>query len=126
MLQAHDIKPTQQRLQIAEVIFEYPQHLSADQILERVNERNGHVSKATVYNTLGLFASRGLIREVTIDPSKVFYDSTTHHHHHIYNVDTGMLIDLDPAAVDVRTLPVAPPGTVIEGVDVVVRVRPRV
>lgn len=126
MLQSHDIKPTQQRLQIAEVLFEQPQHLSADQILDRVNERSGHVSKATVYNTLGLFVNRGLIREVIIDPSKVFYDSTTHPHHHIYNVDTGMLIDLDTAAVEIRALPVPPAGTVIEGVDVVVRVRPGV
>ena len=125
MLEAHDIKPTHQRLQIAEVLFARPQHLSADQVLERVNERHGHVSKATVYNTLGLFTRRGLIREVIIDPTKVFYDSTTHPHHHIYNVDTGMLMDLDHDAIDIQGLPAPPEGTVIDGVEVVVRVRPR-
>lgn len=125
LLQARGIKPTQQRIQIAEVLFARPQHLSADQVLERVNERNGQVSKATVYNTLGLFSRYGLIREVIIDPNKVFYDSTTHPHHHIYNVDTGMLMDLPLDAVDIRELPEPPSGTVIDGVEVVVRVRPQ-
>jgi Fur family iron response transcriptional regulator len=123
LLQAHGVKPTQQRLQIAEVLFAKPQHLSADQVLEQVNQRHGSVSKATVYNTLGLFTRKGLIREVIIDPAKVFYDSTTHPHHHIYNVDTGLLMDVDSKAIHVEPLPVPPAGTEIEGVDVVVRVR---
>lgn len=123
MLQDHGIKPTQQRLQIAGVLFAKPQHLSADQILEMVNAEDDLVSKATVYNTLGLFTRMGLIREVIIDPAKVFYDSTTHPHHHIYNTDTGTLMDLDETAISIMGLPVPPTGTVIEGIDVVVRVR---
>lgn len=125
LLERHGIKPTRQRLQIAEILFARRQHLSADQVLEQVNARYGHISKATVYNTLGLFTRKGLVREVIIDPSKVFYDSTTHPHHHIYNVDTGMLMDLEHEAVDIRSLPAPPEGTVIDGVDVVVRVRPQ-
>jgi Fur family iron response transcriptional regulator len=125
LLQTHGIKPTQQRLQIAEVLFARPQHMSADQVLEQVNQRHGYVSKATVYNTLGLFTRKGLVREVIIDPSKVFYDSTTHPHHHIYNVDTGMLMDLEHEAINIMGLPTPPAGTEIDGVDVVVRVRPQ-
>lgn len=123
MLRTHGIKPTQQRVQIAGVLFARPQHLSADQVLEQVNERHGHVSKATVYNTLGLFSRKGLVREVIVNPTKVFYDSTTHPHHHIYNVDTGTLTDLDPVAIDIGKLPAPPHGTEIDGVDVVIRVR---
>lgn len=125
MLQEHDIKPTQQRLQIAGVLFAKPQHLSADQVLDQVNKLAGvYVSKATVYNTLGLFTRKGLIREVIINSTKVFYDSTTHPHHHIYNVDTGMLMDLDADEININGLPTPPAGTRIDGVDVVVRVRP--
>jgi Fur family iron response transcriptional regulator len=125
MLQEHDIKSTQQRLQIAGVLFAKPQHLSADQVLGQVNKLAGvYVSKATVYNTLGLFTRKGLIREVIINSTKVFYDSTTHPHHHIYNVDTGMLMDLDADEININGLPTPPAGTRIDGVDVVVRVRP--
>lgn len=125
MLQEHDIKPTQQRTQIAAVLFARPQHLSADQVLDQVNKINGaYVSKATVYNTLGLFTRKGLIREVIINSTKVFYDSTTHPHYHIYNVDTGMLMDLDAGELNIEGLPTPPSGTCIDGVDVVIRVRP--
>lgn len=125
LLQAHDIKPTRQRLQIAQVLFSRPQHLSAEQVLASVNERHGYVSKATVYNTLGLFTRKRLVREVIIDPSRVFYDSTTHPHHHVYNVDTGLLMDLEPDGIDIHGLPEPPEGTVIDGIEVVVRVRSR-
>ena len=49
--------------------------------MARVKERHAEVSKATVYNTLNLFFEKKLIREVIVDPTKVFYDSSTSPHH---------------------------------------------
>ena len=122
-LREHDIMPTHQRIEIFKVLFAKPQHLSADQILEKVNKFDALVSKATIYNTLGLFASKGLIREVIVDPSKIFYDPTTAPHHHIYNVDKGTLLDVNVEEFDVGNIPAPPAGTHIEGIDVVIRVR---
>jgi Fur family iron response transcriptional regulator len=122
-LREHDIMPTHQRIEIFKVLFAKPQHLSADQVLEKVNKYDAHVSKATVYNTLGLFARKGLIREVIVDPSKIFYDPTTTPHHHIYNVDTGTLLDIDAEELNMGNIPPPPAGTHIEGIDVVIRVR---
>ena len=119
----HGISSTQQRRQIARILLSKPQHLSADQILERVNQENAIASKATIYNTLGLFARKGLIREVIIDPSKVFYDSNTNDHHHIYHVDTGMLVDVHPQELALQNHPTTPDGTELERVDIIVRVR---
>ena len=123
MLKANSILPTQQRLMIARVLFETRQHLSADQVLGRVNDGRDRVSKATVYNTLGLFARNGLIREVIVDPTRVFYDPNTSHHHHFYNVDTGELQDIDADRLAVEKLPELPDGTTTVGVDVIIRVR---
>lgn len=122
-LQAHDVSPTRQRLLIAELLFAQPQHLSAEQVLEKVNQDQAAVSKATVYNTLNLFARNGLVREVIVDPSKVFYDSNTSEHHHLYNVDTGELTDVAPERLQLGQLPELPDGTVPVGVDVIIRVR---
>ena len=119
----HGITPTPQRLEIASVLFAKPQHLSAEQVLSKVNEERVHVSKATVYNTLGLFARKGLIREVIVDPAKVFYDPTTVAHHHFYNVDTGSLMDIPADSVELKRLPELPRGTTAAGVDVIIRVR---
>lgn len=123
MLKQHDILPTQQRMQIARILFERPRHLSAEQVLSEVNEGSAHVSKATVYNTLGLFARHGLINEVIVDPARVFYDPNTTHHHHFYNVDTGELTDIHADDLSVGQLPELPDGTIADGVDVIIRVR---
>ncbi len=123
-LRRHGITPTHQRLEIAHVLFSRRQHLSADQILALVNLRHSETSKATVYNTLKLFLEKGLIREVIVDASKVFYDPNTEPHHHFYNVASGELIDIDASAMQVTDLPAAPVGTVAERVDIIIRVRP--
>ncbi|HLU05546.1 MAG TPA: transcriptional repressor, partial [Woeseiaceae bacterium] len=60
-LEQHHVTATPQRVEVAEVLLERPQHLSADQILERLREGGSRVSKATVYNTLKLFSERGLV-----------------------------------------------------------------
>jgi len=123
LLQKHGISLTAQRVEIAGILLSGRQHLSADQVLTRLDERGAAVSKATVYNTLGLFAQRGLIRQVIVDPTKVFYDSNVEAHHHFYNVDDGTLIDVDAAEVPIEQLPRPPEGTVAEAVDIVIRIR---
>ena len=123
VLKSHDILPTRQRLMIAQVLFNRVQHLCADQVLDFVNSGTDHVSKATVYNTLGLFARKGLIREVIVDPTRVFYDPNTSDHHHFYNVDTGELRDIEASELEISALPELPPGTEADGVDVIVRLR---
>lgn len=123
LLRKQGIAPTHQRLEIANVLFSRGEHLAADQILTLVNERHAETSKATVYNTLNLFRDCGLIREVIVDPKRVFYDPNTQPHHHLYNVDTGEITDIPAADLAVSGLPELPPGMVTEGVDIVVRIR---
>lgn len=123
LLKRHDILPTRQRLVIASVLFNRIQHFSADQVMDYLNNGRDHVSKATVYNTLGLFARKGLVREVIVDPTRVFYDPNISNHHHFYNVDTGELRDIEASELAIETLPELPAGTVADGVDVIIRLR---
>lgn len=123
LLREHDINPTHQRIEIAYALFSRGEHVSADQVLVSVNDRHAETSKATVYNTLNLFLQKGLIREVIVDPDRVFYDPNTRPHHHLYNVDTGELTDIDADAIEISGLPHLPEGMVAEGVEIIVRVR---
>lgn len=125
LLRQHAINPTHQRLEIAYALFSRQEHLSADQILAIVNTKHSETSKATVYNTLNLFVEKKLIREVIVDPSKVFYDPNTYEHHHFYDVVSGRLTDIDAADFKISGLPVLPPGVITEGIDVIVRIRPQ-
>ena len=63
MLREHGITPTSQRLDIAQILFARHEHLSAEDVFNLVNGDSARVSKATVYNTLGLFAERYVQRE---------------------------------------------------------------
>lgn len=123
MLDRFAINPTHQRYEIGCVMLSKPQHLSAEQVLALVNANGGHVSKATVYNTLNLFVGRGLIQEVIIDPTKVFYDSNTSPHYHLYNEDTGELSDFESDDITFDKITPIPENTVQSGLDVVVRVK---
>ena len=124
-LHRYGITPTPQRLQIAEILLARPQHLSAEQILDRLREEGSAVSKATVYNTLNLFGERGLVKELSVDPERRYYDSSNFPHHHFYNVDTCELTDIDEKDVCFSALPELPVGTESCGVEVLIKVRGR-
>jgi len=125
MLREHGVTPTHQRMEIAQALFQRREHLSADQILSMVNARHAETSKATVYNTLRLFLEKKLIRELIVDPARIVYDPNTTLHHHLYDVVTGRLTDIPAGDIKVLGLPPLPPGVETEGVDIIVRTRPR-
>ena len=123
-LKSSGVTPTTQRVDIAQILFERPQHLSAEQVLKMVNDKaDSTVSKATIYNTLGLFAKKGLVKEVNVDSSKVFYDSNVSKHFHFYNIDTGLLTDIPVNEIDFEKLPELPEGTESSSLEIIVRIK---
>ena len=70
LLRQHAIQPTSQRVLITRLVLERCTHLSAEDVHRLVNVTDRRVSKATVYNTLGLLTEKGVIREVIADPSR--------------------------------------------------------
>ena len=125
VLKESGITPTHQRIEIAALLLGQAQHCSAEQLISLLDADGASVSKATVYNTLKLFADANLVREVIVDPTRVFFDSNTVPHQHLFNVDTGELSDIAAAHLRVEGLPEPPPGTEIMDVEVIVRVRNR-
>ncbi|MEJ1966741.1 MAG: Fur family transcriptional regulator [Gammaproteobacteria bacterium] len=117
------IRPTAQRVQIAELLLSAPQHLSAEQILAALRRAGARVSKATVYNTLNLFASQGLIRQLSVDGSRAWFDSNVVPHYHFHDEATGALTDVAVPDVEFSRLPPPPPGMEVAGIDLVIRLR---
>ncbi|MGH8611365.1 MAG: Fur family transcriptional regulator [Gammaproteobacteria bacterium] len=122
-LEEAGVSPTPQRVEIARIMLSQPQHMSAEDVLVALRKAGAAASKATVYNTLRLFARCGLLRTVIVDPTKVFYDSNTTHHHHFYDVEAGTLTDFPAEEVQLTRLPDLPKGAAMDGVDITVRVR---
>ena len=117
------IRPTAQRVRIASLLLSAPQHLSAEQILANLRSCGARVSKATVYNTLNLFASHGLIRLLSVDGTRAWFDSNVDAHYHFHDTSSGALIDVPVPEVEFSRLPPAPPGTEVAGIDLVIRLR---
>lgn len=122
LLKQHDVTPTRQRIEIAGYLFQRPQHLSAENILEGVNAEGNRVSRATVYNTMGLFTDKGLVRQVLIDRERVFYDTNRADHYHVYDVDSGELRDVMRSEIEIASIPELPEGARIVDTNVILRV----
>ena len=123
VLSEYHIKPTAQRLDIARITLYKDQHLSAEDIIMRLNSNKDGISRATVYNTLNLFVDKGLLKRVTIDSSKIYFDSKTKPHSHYFNVDTGEILDFEFDDIKIEPSLDLPKNTLKEGVDVVIRIK---
>jgi Fur family iron response transcriptional regulator len=121
----HGIQVTRQRMQIARLLLKEPQHFSAEQIIEALRREGARVSKATVYNTLNLFAERGLIRQLNLDDTRSWFDSNMEPHYHFHDETTGAITDVAPADVVFSRLPRTPEGMEVAGIDFVIRLRKR-
>ncbi len=120
-LKSHGISPTRQRVALGRLILSRPQHLTADALYDMARARNVQVSRATVYNTLRLFSTRGLLNEVVIDDNAKYFDSNLQPHQHLFNTATGELTDLDSNKLSVTGIPKLPRNAHIEGIDIVIR-----
>ena len=118
------LRPTRQRLALAKLLFDGDdRHITAETLHAEVMAANVRVSLATVYNALHQFTRSGLLREVVVDSSRAYFDTNTTGHHHFFDEDTGDLSDIPDGEISVSSLPGAPIGKVLIGVEVVVRVR---
>jgi len=123
-LKAAGLRPTRQRLALTRILFENGhRHLTAETLHGEARLAGVDVSLATIYNTLHQFTTVGLLREVVIDTGKAYFDTNTDDHHHFFYEDSGRLVDIPGMDVAIANLPLAPDGTTVSRVDVVIRLR---
>ncbi len=94
LLREHDIQPSAQRVAVAEYVLRTDEHPSAELVFRRVRETFSWISRATVYNTLNLFAEKGLLRRLAIAEDSVVFDCRTETHHHFIDEQTGVIHDV--------------------------------
>lgn len=99
LLRRCGLRVTAPRLAVARCLSGADTHLSADGVLERLRESGCRCARATVYNVLNEFTRCGLVRTVTVEGGRTYFDPIVEPHPHLYREDTGELIDLPPAAL---------------------------
>ncbi|MDJ0627061.1 MAG: transcriptional repressor [Rhodobacter sp.] len=121
------LRPTRQRVALAGLLVGdgEDRHVTAESLYAAACEGGEKVSLATVYNTLRAFCDAGLLREITVDGSKSYFDTNTSNHPHFYWEETATLTDAPEGELEISRLPDAPEGAEIVKVDVVIRLRQR-
>ncbi|MEM8649822.1 MAG: iron response transcriptional regulator IrrA [Pseudomonadota bacterium] len=123
-LRKANLRPTRQRVALAELLFSKgDRHVAAETLYEEARDAGVAVSLATIYNTLHQFTESGLLRAISIESNKTYFDTNTDNHHHFYIEGRNEVIDMPDGFVSVENLPEPPEGMEIARVDVVVRVR---
>lgn len=119
------LRPTRQRVGLAELLVGdgHDRHVTAESLFAASSETGEPVSLATVYNTLRAFCEAGLMREITVDGSKSYFDTNTSNHPHFYWEDSAQITDAPADQLEICRLPEAPEGAEIAKVDVVIRLR---
>lgn len=118
------LRPTRQRMALAEILFcNCDRHVSAETLHQEAVAAAIPISLATVYNTLNQFTEAGLLREVAIEGDRTFFDTNTSNHFHYYLEESGTLVDIGTENVAVSGLPEPPPGTRIDRIDVIIRLK---
>jgi len=122
-LRAAGLRTTRQRLTLAEILFAdgLDRHVTAESLYARATEQGSKLSLATVYNCLHQFTNAGLLRIVTVDSGRAYFDTNLSPHHHFYYEKSGELRDIPASDVALSSLPEAPEGQRISRVDVIVR-----
>lgn len=123
-LRGAGLRPTRQRVSLGWMLFAKGQrHVSAELLFEEAMNARIPVSLATVYNTLRQFREAGLLREMTLDGTKAYFDTASHDHHHFLVEGENRVIDIPAEEITIATMPVPPEGYEIAHVDVLVRLR---
>jgi Fur family transcriptional regulator, iron response regulator len=117
------LRPTRPRVALSALLFAKGDRHVTPEMFEEANQAKVSVSLATVYNTLHQFTEVGLLRHVTVDGSKAYFDTNNTEHHHFYIEDRHELINVPPTDLIVGEAPVPPDGYEIVRIDVVVRLR---
>lgn len=119
------LRPTRQRVELARLLIGdgKNRHVTAESLHVSSQGSGVSVSLATVYNTLRAFCEAGLMREITVDGSKSYFDTRCDDHPHFFWEDDGKLSDAPASELEIARLPDAPEGAEIASVDVVIRLR---
>ena len=122
-LAKHGIRPTKIRMAIAGLLFDgHDKHVTVDDVIDMARRASIKTSVASVYNTLNQFAAAGILRRVSVEQGKSFFDTNLSEHHHFYFEDEDRLEDIPFGALQVRGMPDLPEGRTVKAIEVTVRV----
>ncbi len=118
------LRPTKQRLQICEVLFntEKTFHFTINELERKIKDKiDSKISLATIYNTVHAFEKKGYLKQIPVNSNQTYFDTNTTDHHHFYNLKDGKLIDLENSDVGPINIKRKIDGKKIKSIEVLVK-----
>ena len=118
------LRPTKQRLQICEVLFDTKKtfHFTINDLDQKIKDKiSNKISLATIYNTVHAFEKKGYLKQIPINSNQTYFDTNTTDHHHFYNLGDGKLIDLENSDVGPINIKKKINGKKIKSIEVLVK-----
>ena len=118
------LRPTKQRLQICEVLFntEKTFHFTINELEQKIKDKiDNKIALATIYNTVHAFEKKGYLKQIPINSSETYFDTNVTDHHHFYNLKDGKLIDLENSDVGPISIKRRIDGKKIKSIEILVK-----
>jgi len=118
------LRPTKQRLQICEVLFDTDKtfHFTINDLEKKIKKKtNNKISLATVYNTVHAFEKKGYLKQIPINSNQTYFDTNVSDHHHFYDLKNEKLIDLENSDVGPINIFKRIEGKKIKSIEVLVK-----
>tara|TARA_B100001027_G_scaffold159291_1_gene112396 strand:- start:219 stop:617 length:399 start_codon:yes stop_codon:yes gene_type:complete len=118
------LRPTKQRLQICEVLFntEKTFHFTINELSLKIKKQiDNKISLATIYNTVHAFEKKGYLKQIPINSNETYFDTNVSDHHHFYDLKKEKLIDLENADVGPIDIKRKIDGKKIRSVEILVK-----
>ena len=118
------LRPTKQRLQICEVLFDTERtfHFTINELEQKIKDKiDNKISLATIYNTVHAFEKKGYLKQIPVNSNQTYFDTNITDHHHFYNFKDGKLIDLENSDVGPINIKRKIDGKKIKSIEVLVK-----
>ncbi|MDK2871952.1 MAG: Fur family transcriptional regulator, peroxide stress response regulator [bacterium] len=95
ILKSKGINPSYQRIKILEYLQGNKSHPTVEMIYKDLAPKIPTLSKTTIYNTLKLFAEKGLVSLLVIDQAEIRVDPNVSYHAHFLCTNCNRISDID-------------------------------
>jgi Fur family ferric uptake transcriptional regulator len=99
-LESHQLKQTKQREAILDAFLEAGQHVTSEDMFQRVRREHASIGYTTVYRTMKLLCDAGLAVERHFDDGVTRYEIEHEHHDHLVCTKCGKIIEFECSMIE--------------------------